>query len=135
VLALPSPALLEVEDTVMGSTACCVSSLATPKEVPGDQPCFASIRYPMLFDDTGSGVEEVDVVGVSCGGEWVEAGRGDCFRERGGEGGCIARRRAERSTQVVGALLSDFSAGRCDNRLFFNSDSAFLGPLVLSEGR
>jgi hypothetical protein len=40
------------------------------------------------------------------------AGWGDCLWERGGEGGFIARRRAERSTQVVGALLSGFSQGR-----------------------
>ena len=119
----------------MGSKACCVSSLATPRDVPGVQPCFASIRYPMLFDDTGSGAEDVDAIGVSCGGEWVEAGRGDCFRESGGEGGCIARRRAERSTQLVGALLSGFSVGQRDNRLLFNSDNAFLGSLALSEGR
>jgi len=118
----------------MGSTTCCVSSLTTPKEVPGVHPWFASIRYPMLFDGIGSGVGGLDVVGVSWGMEWVEGGRGDCFRERGGEGGCIARRRAERSTQVDGALLSGFSAGRCDKRLFFNSDNAFLGSLLLSEG-
>jgi hypothetical protein len=67
VLTLPSPALLEVDETVMGSTMCCVSSLATPKAVPGVHPCFASIRYPTLSDDTGSGVEGLDVVGVSCG--------------------------------------------------------------------
>ena len=68
-LALPSPALFEVEGTVMGSTMCSVSSLPTPKEVPGIHPCFASIRYPMLFGVTGSGVDGLDVVGVSCGVE------------------------------------------------------------------
>lgn len=65
--ALPIPALLEVDGTVTGSTMCCVSSLVIPNEVPGVHPCFASIRYPILFDDTGSGVEEVDVAGVSSG--------------------------------------------------------------------
>ena len=81
--ALPSPALLEVEGTAMGSTTCCVSSLVTPKEVPGAHPCFASIRYPTLLDDTGSDVEGLDVVGVSWGVERVDSGSGDCSRETG----------------------------------------------------